>query len=120
MDFRGLLRIIKAHPDVDFILAHFGGGVFVYALMPEVQKILSRTFLDTAASPYLYDAKIFRVVCEIMGPEKLLFGSDYPLLPLSRYLGELEKAGLDGSIKDGILGQNILRVLNRRTVPHEK
>lgn len=120
VDFRGLLRIIKAHPDVDFILAHFGGGVFVYALMPEVRKILSRTYLDTAAAPYLYDAKIFRVVCDIMGPEKILFGSDYPLLPLSRYASELEKAGIDGHTREAILGENVLRLLNRKTTSQEK
>lgn len=113
VDFSGLLRIIKAHPEVDFILAHFGGGVFVYALMPEVARILSRTYLDTAASPYLYDPKVFRVVADIMGPDKILFGSDYPLLPLSRYVQQLDHAGIDEGTRNGILGQNAAGLLSK-------
>ena len=88
VDFRGLLHIIEANPEVDFILSHFGGGVFIYGLMPEISGILSRTFLDTAASPFLYDYRIFEIAVRIMGPEKIIFGSDYPLLPLARYLKE--------------------------------
>ncbi|MBI4962647.1 MAG: amidohydrolase [Desulfomonile tiedjei] len=114
VDFRGLLRIIKANPDVDFILAHFGGGVFVYALMPEVGSILSRTYLDTAASPFLYDCKVFDVVSRIMGPDKILFGSDYPLLPLKRYAKELDKAGIDGDLRKAILGENFMKLLRKR------
>lgn len=110
VDFRGLLKIIHMHPEVDFILAHFGGGVFVYALMPEIREILARTYFDTAACPFLYDPRIFDVACRILGPDKILFGSDYPLLPLSRYLKEMDKAGLDGSLREGILGTNALRL----------
>lgn len=113
VDFQGLLRIIRTHSEVDFILAHFGGGVFFYALMPEIAETLARTYLDTAASPYLYDSRIFQIACDIMGPEKILFGSDYPLLPLKRYLKELDKAGIEGSTREGILGKNVMRVLNR-------
>ncbi|MFH1116269.1 MAG: amidohydrolase family protein [Pseudomonadota bacterium] len=113
VDFRGLLRIIKAHPEVDFILAHFGGGIFVYALMPEVAKILGRTYMDTAASPYLYDPKVFRVVADIMGPDKILFGSDYPLLPLNRYVEQLDKAGIDAVTRTKILGGNFAALLNK-------
>ena len=68
--FGGLLRIIENNPDVDFILAHFGGGIFVYALMPEISKALARTYFDTAASPYIYSATIFDAVRGIIGPEQ--------------------------------------------------
>lgn len=110
VDFNGLLRIIHLHPEVNFILAHFGGGIFIYALMPEVREIFARTYLDTAACPFLYDPRIFEVACRIMGPDKILFGSDYPLLPLSRYLKEMDKAGLDGDLREGILGINALHL----------
>jgi len=113
VDFQGLLHMIQANPNVDFILAHFGGGVFIYGLMPEIAKILSRTYLDTAASPFLYDYRIFEIACRIMGVEKIMFGSDYPLLPLARYLKELDKAGVDEKIRAGILGGNIQKLLER-------
>jgi uncharacterized protein len=110
VDYGGLLRIIKDNPEVNFILAHFGGGVFVYGLMPEVASVLSRTYFDTAASPFLYDSKIFEIACRIVGPDKILFGSDFPLLPLSRYLKELDKSGVDESVRKAILGDNFLRI----------
>jgi hypothetical protein len=111
VDFAALVRMIKAHPDVDFILAHLGGGVFVYGLMPEVAGVFRRTYLDTAASPFLYDPRVYDIVGRIMGTEKILFGSDFPLLPLSRYLKELDRAGIDETVRKGILGENALRLL---------
>lgn len=111
VDFRGLLHIIETHPDVDFILAHWGGGVFIYALMPEVRHVLARTYVDTAASPYLYESEIFDVACRVLGPDKILFGSDFPLLALKRYLKELDRAGIDGPVREGILGGNVKRLL---------
>jgi uncharacterized protein len=113
VDFSALLETIRAHPDLDFILAHFGGGVFVYGLMPEIHGVLSRTYLDTAASPFLYDTRIYDVVSRIMGPEKILFGSDYPLLPLSRYLRDLDQAALEDPVRAGILGGNIQKLFEK-------
>jgi uncharacterized protein len=111
VDFRGLLHIIETHQDVDFILAHWGGGVFVYALMPEVRRVMSRTYLDTAASPFLYSPEVYRAASLIVGQDKILFGSDYPLLPIARYLKEIESAGIDGATREAILGGNAERLL---------
>jgi len=117
VDFQGLLGAIQSHPNIDFILAHFGGGIFVYGLMPEVAAIFGRTYLDTAASPFLYDPRVFEVVSRIMGSDKIIFGSDYPLLPLSRYLKEFDKACLTPDLRAGILGENFSRILKRRQPP---
>jgi predicted TIM-barrel fold metal-dependent hydrolase len=114
VDFQGLVNTIQTHPNVTFILAHFGGGIFVYGLMPEIRAIFARTYLDTAAAPFLYDAKVFDIALRIMGPDKVLFGSDYPLLALSRYLKQLDEAGVDGHTRDAILGKNLLNLLNAR------
>jgi len=112
VDFRGLFNMVKAYPDVDFILAHFGGGVFIWALMPEIRDLMARTYLDTAAAPFLYDSKIFEIACRIMGPDKILFGSDYPLLPLSRYLKEIDKTDIPEDIRARILGGNAAGLLD--------
>jgi len=113
-DFRGLLRIIEAHPEVDFILAHWGGGLFIYALMPEVGKVMARTYLDTAASPFLYSPQIFDIACRIMGPDKILFGSDFPLLTLDRYVKDMESAGVSLAMREAILGGNAARVIDKK------
>lgn len=111
VDFGALFSMIKGYSDLDFILAHFGGGAFVWALMPEIRDLMARTYLDTAAAPFLYDSKIFEIACRIMGPEKILFGSDYPLLPLSRYLKEIEKTDIPGDVRARILGGNAAELL---------
>jgi predicted TIM-barrel fold metal-dependent hydrolase len=54
---------------------------------------------------------IYRVVAEMVGPEKIIFGSDYPLLPPSRYLKEMAEAGLAADWQEMILGKNLARLL---------
>jgi predicted TIM-barrel fold metal-dependent hydrolase len=45
------------------------------------------------------------------GPEKIIFGSDYPLLPPSRYVKEIDQAGLPEAWREQILWQNLAQLL---------
>jgi predicted TIM-barrel fold metal-dependent hydrolase len=112
VDFQGLLQLIGANPEVTFILAHFGGGIFVYGLMPEVAGVLARTYVDTAASPYLYDARVYDVATKVLGQDKILFGSDFPLLAVARYLKHIEQSGIGKDAQKAILGENLARLLS--------
>ena len=114
VDFSGLVQLIQRFDNLDFIVAHWGGGIFFYGLMPEVARILSRTYVDTAAGPYLYSPAIFDIARRIIGPERILFGSDFPLLPADRYIKQMDEAGIEQSVRDGILGGNAERLLARR------
>jgi len=40
--------------------------------MPEVADALSNTYFDTAASPFLYSDRIFELVSDLLGPERIL------------------------------------------------
>ena len=111
-NFDALLKVIGQFPDVDFILAHFGGGVFFYALMPEIRALLARTYVDTAASPYIYDSRIYDVAVQIIGENNIVFGSDYPLLRYERYARDLETSSLTLSQRESILGSNAKRLFN--------
>jgi predicted TIM-barrel fold metal-dependent hydrolase len=112
-----LYELIKLFPSTRFILAHWGGGLWWYQLMKrEVGKVLANTYFDTAASPFLYQPEIYQYALKIIGAEKILFGSDYPLLPLSRYLKELDQAGLTKKQQAAILGGNTQRLLDRPAV----
>jgi predicted TIM-barrel fold metal-dependent hydrolase len=95
MTLRELYRLIRTFPDNKIVLAHWGGGIFFYHLMKkEVKDALTNVYVDTAASPYLYDVDIYRLAVKILGAEKILFGSDYPLLEPDRYFSQLRESGL--------------------------
>lgn len=98
-------------PDLDTILAHWGGGLFFYELMAEVSKSLARVYYDTAASVFLYGHRVYDVVKSLGLVDKVLFGSDYPLLPPRRYLADLEQSSLDDRDKEAILGLNAQKLL---------
>lgn len=107
-----LFRFISAFPQIYFVCAHWGGGLPFYALMPEVASALSNTFFDTAASPYLYRPQIFEDIVPIVGSDKVLFGSDYPLLPRRRVISQIESSGLTREAREAILGGNARRLLS--------
>lgn len=107
-------EFILSFPNLPIILAHWGGGFPFYELMPEVSKAMTHVYYDTAASPFLYSKKIYAVVSEIVGAEKILFGSDYPLIRPRRYFQELEESGLSEEDREKILGLNFLRIFKIR------
>jgi predicted TIM-barrel fold metal-dependent hydrolase len=106
-----LYRFIGTFPELTVVCAHWGGGLPFYALMPEVASALANTFFDTAATPFLYRPEIFRQVAEIVGPGKILFGSDNPLMSPRRVLTQVESVGLTAEAKSMILAGNAQRLL---------
>lgn len=109
-DLEELYRWILAHQELDLVLAHWGGGILFYELMPEVRKAFKKVRYDTAASPFLYTPEIYKVAVEILGLEKVMFGSDFPLIKPGRYIKELEALGLPKKAMKGILGDNAARL----------
>lgn len=73
------VKLAQAYPDLKMILAHWGGLLPFYELNPFIKKFLRNVYYDTAASSLLYDERIWRSVVDIVGADKVLFGSDYPL-----------------------------------------
>ena len=106
-----LYPFITHYPDVTIVCAHWGGGLPFYALMPEVKKALHNVYFDTAASPFLYQPRIYSLASELVGADKVLFGSDFPLLPPTRLLQEIKSAALTEEEKDLILSGNAKRLL---------
>jgi predicted TIM-barrel fold metal-dependent hydrolase len=107
MTLRGLYDLIRAAPKTRFQLAHFGGGIFFYELLKqEAAGVLGNCVFDIAAAPFLYQPEIYNAFTKIAGAERLLYGSDFPLLRLERYKKDLDEAGLDDGVKEKILGEN--------------
>jgi uncharacterized protein len=112
MQLGELYNFIQAFPDLTLVLAHWGGGLFFFNLLKkEISAALKNVYFDTAASPYLYRPEIYRLAAEIIGPEKILFGSDYPLLSPSRYLKEMAQGGLAPEHQELMTGQNAVKLL---------
>jgi len=106
-----LYSFILAFPDLKIVCAHWGGGLPFYALMPEVAKALTNVFFDTAATVFLYQAQIFKQVSGIIGSDKILFGSDYPLIPQSRIMSQIQAVEFPEEDKSKILGGNAQKLL---------
>jgi hypothetical protein len=109
------VRLARAFPQTTFILAHWGG------LLPLVDAgaapaALPNVHYDTAASPLLYDAGVWRRALPVCGPDRVIFGSDYPLnlYPkldegpgMERFVAEAKAGGATADVFAG----NLLRLL---------
>lgn len=111
MRLRDLWRFIEQTEGLTLVLAHWGGGLFFYELMKSVAKRVTSLYYDTAASPFLYSSKVYRIAADILGPERILFGSDFPLIRPSRYRREMEEGGLSEELQRRIMGENACKLL---------
>jgi hypothetical protein len=105
-------RLACRYPQNRLILAHWGGGLPFYELMPEVRQALRNVYYDTAASPYLYDDAVFAHVLAWAG-DKVLFGSDYPLISQARLARRVQRLGLAEPVLARLMGGNALVALGR-------
>ncbi len=114
-DLRWIYPLILQLPNHRIILAHWGGGFFFFELMPEVAKAARNVIYDTAASPYLYHWQIYSLARRIVGADRILFGSDYPLLSPRRYFAEWQQCRLPGKARASIQGGNAGRLFFSKT-----
>lgn len=106
-----LLKLAQNFPDLKIVLAHWGGGLPFYELMPEVREALKNVYYDTAASTYLYSFDIFPAIIRIVGANRILWGTDYPLLSQAKFLKRVRASGLSTDELDAVLGGNAARLL---------
>ena len=90
-------------PSVNIVIPHFGAGMLREALM--VASLCPNVLLDTSSSnswirqtPGLTLAQVFRTALDVVGPERLLFGTDSSFFPRgwNRDICLQQKAALDG------------------------
>jgi predicted TIM-barrel fold metal-dependent hydrolase len=104
-------QLAARFPTLKLVFAHWGGGLPFYELMPEVRDALQNTYYDSAATTYLYDFKIFRAVADLCGADRVLFGTDYPLLHQGPFLRRAQALGLPDETLAAILGGNAARLV---------
>lgn len=113
------VKLAQEYPDLKMILAHWGGLLPFYELNPFIKKALRNVYYDTAATSLLYDERIWRSVVDIVGADKVLFGSDYPLRLNPKELRPqikplVEEAGKELSLEaqKAVFWNNALRIFN--------
>jgi len=106
-----LLTFIANNPTLTVVLAHWGGGLPFYELMPDVAELTTNVVYDSAASTYLYRAGIFRTVLDIVGVDRVLWGSDHPVLGMKSFLRKTrQNSKLGNEELEKVLGLNARRV----------
>lgn len=105
-----LVKTLEAFPEVRIVMAHWGGGLPFYELMPEIRGLARNVVYDTSASTYLYDFSVFPVLERIIGADRILFGSDFPVLAQRRFLARVMDSGLCDDALPAVLAGNARRV----------
>ena len=99
--------LARTFPDNRIILAHWGGGIFFYHVMKkQVKETLKNIWYDTAASVFLYDPEIYNMAIQANVIDKVLFGTDFPLLTPDRYYADMDKSAMTKAHKRQVLGEN--------------
>lgn len=111
MSLKRFATFVKKNQELSIILAHWGGGLLFYETMREIGDCFRNVYYDTAATPFLYDARIYRAAIALGLERKIIFGSDFPLLPPSRYFDDIEAGGLSAEEKMMIFGGNAAKLL---------
>ena len=118
-----LVGILKNNPELKLILAHLGGGLPFFERNKRFKGLFGNVRYDLAAQPLLYDIGIIRAAITLVGPDRLFFGSDFPLLlypsvkreaDMSLFTGQIrEEAGLEPEEYEKLMGRNFLRFVEK-------
>lgn len=101
-----LEAFVRSAAGVTVIAAHWGGGLPFFALMPEVRDAIAGMYVDTAASHLLYEPRVYRTVVDLIGADRVLWASDFPLITQRQALQRLQEAGLHDDERAKIAGEN--------------
>ncbi len=106
-----LAALADRHRAVRFIVAHAGPGAPAVAAA-EVARDRDNVFLELASS--FAAAPVVRAVVETAGPDRLLFGSDAPLLDPAFALGTYREAGIAADRIEDVFAGNARRLFGLR------
>jgi len=111
-------------PNIRFIVPHFGAGLFREALM--LADLCPNVYLDTSSSNHwmLYEGldlrAVFRRAIDLLGPERLLFGTDSSFFPrgwnraiFDQQAKALYELGMDAPQASLIFKANLERLLEK-------
>jgi uncharacterized protein len=107
-----VLNLINEFPRLELVAAHFGG----YRMLDAAEEILvgHPVYLDTSWPPGLatLDANRIRRLIDRHGPDRVIFGSDWPMASQIDEISAVQSLGLSERDTEAILGGNLARLLS--------
>ena len=105
-----LAELARRYPEAILLCAHVcGGGDWGWTI--KALRNVPNVYLDTSGS--VTDEGVIEMAARILGVERLLFGCD---MSMTAGIGKIRSARLSDEEKRKILGENMLRILERRGV----
>ena len=113
------------YPDVSIVIPHFGAGMLREALM--LADCCPNVYLDTSSSnswikyvPGLTLEQVFKTALDVVGPNRLVFGTDSSFFPrgwngevYERQKAALTSIGIDHRAQQSIFHDNFARLFAR-------
>ena len=111
-DFSGprrILNVLKKHPNLTIIAAHFGG----YTEWEESFEVLAgnNLYFDTSSSTWKIPMDLANKIIKKHGVDKMLFGSDFPMWNHTDELARFNKLDLTEADKEAVLYKNAKELL---------
>ncbi len=111
--------VLQDLPNLKLIFAHLGGGIVFYRDMilrrnPDLEPLLDLLYVDICPAVHFGEDEV-RAALDALGPQRVLFGLDYPWIDLeesSRCVEHVKAMDFSESTKDAILGSNAARLLH--------
>lgn len=109
--------VLERYPAIHFVVPHLGGALpFLLERIAaksddRITEGLRSLHYDTVSG----SAAALSCSCQVFGPERLLFGTDYPYCDeaqFARHLRYLDEAGLEPAQLDGIRGASASELLS--------
>ena len=104
-----LTNLLRRVPDLQVVAAHFGGwNIWPQSLAhPQPESVL----YDTSSTLGMTDRDIVLRLIDKIGPDRLIFGTDFPMWSPKEELARFLSLGLDESSRQKILYKNFMKLL---------
>ena len=103
-----IANLAARYPEAKIIMAHTGGNAYLAVKRvkpyPNVAIDISGSLLRSGALEY---------TVRHLGPDRVVFGSDFPYVPHTICAGKVEEAQLPLDVKEKIWYKNSLRIFDR-------
>lgn len=106
---------IRRHSSVNFVLGHAGGKGNGRAEAIRLVNAYDHVYLDFAGD--IYDYRFFETILSSVPAERILYGSDYPMLDPRTNLSRVLLGDMDEGVKLKILRENAIGVYGLESEP---